>query len=79
MKSDRPKSTNGALVHMAHLAVAFPCRWCAGGMALAWRSSGPAAEKACAKGIPIRKSGRDAARMSRNRKGLRAVLREMGV
>ena len=62
---------------MAHLAVAFPCRWCAGGMALAWRSSGPAAEKACAKGIPIRKSGRDAARMSRNRKGLRAVLREI--
>lgn len=62
---------------MAHLAVAFPCRWCAGGMALAWRSSRPAAEKACAKGIPIRKSDRDAARMSRNRKGLRAVLREI--
>ena len=33
--------------------------------------------KSLRKGIPIRKSGRDAARMSRNRKGLRAVLREI--
>ena len=54
--------------------LAFPCRWCAGGMALAWRSCAAGAEKACARGIPIRKSGRDAARMSRSGKGPRADL-----